>query len=183
MVLEVSSHGIDQKRVHGFDFNVKCLTNITHDHLDYHKTFENYKRTKMHFMLDYSGVPIFSEEAPQISVAQIPQLKGTFHVKNVSAAAAICETLGVSKSDIDQRLGYLTSPDGRFQSINLGQSFSVVVDFAYARCVGYGHARCINMVGGKKIDYWLFLDVVVIGMSVNALKWDRLLQRITIKFI
>ncbi|MCX7928105.1 MAG: UDP-N-acetylmuramoyl-L-alanyl-D-glutamate--2,6-diaminopimelate ligase [Patescibacteria group bacterium] len=46
VVLEVTSHGIDQRRVHGINFETACLTNITHEHLDYHKTFENYRDVK-----------------------------------------------------------------------------------------------------------------------------------------
>src|SRR3989344_955350 len=46
-VLEVTSHGLDQERVAGINFEIGVLTNITHEHLDYHKTFENYLRTKI----------------------------------------------------------------------------------------------------------------------------------------
>jgi len=45
-VLEVTSHGLDQNRVAGVDFEVAVLTNITHEHLDYHKTYENYRDAK-----------------------------------------------------------------------------------------------------------------------------------------
>jgi len=45
-VIEVSSHGIAQFRIWGVPFDVAVLTNITHDHLDFHKTFENYIKTK-----------------------------------------------------------------------------------------------------------------------------------------
>lgn len=44
--MEVSSHGLDQERVAGLHFVGAAFTNITHDHLDYHKTFNNYIRTK-----------------------------------------------------------------------------------------------------------------------------------------
>lgn len=47
--MEVSSHSIDQDRIAGLDFNVAGFTNITHDHLDYHKTFENYLKAKKKF--------------------------------------------------------------------------------------------------------------------------------------
>ena len=45
-VLEVSSHGISQKRTAGMDLEAAILTNIAPEHLDYHKTFENYLQTK-----------------------------------------------------------------------------------------------------------------------------------------
>ena len=44
--MEVSSHGLDQDRVAGLRFKGAIFTNITHDHLDYHKTFNNYLRAK-----------------------------------------------------------------------------------------------------------------------------------------
>ncbi|MCX5804707.1 MAG: UDP-N-acetylmuramoyl-L-alanyl-D-glutamate--2,6-diaminopimelate ligase [Proteobacteria bacterium] len=46
VVMEVSSHALDQKRVEGVDFDTAIFTNLTHDHLDYHGTFENYKAAK-----------------------------------------------------------------------------------------------------------------------------------------
>ena len=45
-VMEVSSHALDLGRVHGCEYNVAVFTNLTQDHLDYHKTMEEYKRSK-----------------------------------------------------------------------------------------------------------------------------------------
>ncbi|MCK5824464.1 MAG: UDP-N-acetylmuramoyl-L-alanyl-D-glutamate--2,6-diaminopimelate ligase [Ichthyobacteriaceae bacterium] len=47
--MEVSSHGIDQQRISGLEFAGGVFTNITHDHLDYHKTFKEYIRVKKVF--------------------------------------------------------------------------------------------------------------------------------------
>ena len=47
-VLETSSHALDQARVEDLDFDVAVFTNLTRDHLDYHKTFENYFAAKRH---------------------------------------------------------------------------------------------------------------------------------------
>ena len=46
VVMEVSSHALDQNRVAGIEFDTAVFTNLTQDHLDYHKTLENYKRAK-----------------------------------------------------------------------------------------------------------------------------------------
>ncbi len=50
--MEVSSHAIDQKRISGLSFNGGIFTNLTRDHLDYHKTVENYLKAKKKFFDD-----------------------------------------------------------------------------------------------------------------------------------
>ncbi len=52
--MEVSSHSIDQQRIAGLDFAGGIFTNLTHDHLDYHKTFGNYLTAKKKF---FDGLP------------------------------------------------------------------------------------------------------------------------------
>lgn len=58
--MEVSSHGIAQNRIEGLHFKVAGFTNLTHDHLDYHKTFEEYLKTKKRFFdnLEDSAIAI-----------------------------------------------------------------------------------------------------------------------------
>jgi len=47
LVLETTSHALAQNRVWGVPYSVAVLTNITHEHLDYHKTFERYRAAKL----------------------------------------------------------------------------------------------------------------------------------------
>jgi UDP-N-acetylmuramoyl-L-alanyl-D-glutamate--2,6-diaminopimelate ligase len=56
LVLEVTSHGIKQQRIYGIDFDITVLTNITPEHLDYHKTFNDYKNTKIGFLLSAKNI-------------------------------------------------------------------------------------------------------------------------------
>ncbi len=54
VAMEVSSHGLDQKRVAGVNFSITIFTNLTLDHLDYHKTMEHYFHTKVKLFTDYT---------------------------------------------------------------------------------------------------------------------------------
>ena len=75
--MEVSSHGISQNRTEGLHFKVAGFTNITHDHLDYHKTFEEYLKTKKRF---------FDELNPEaIVVTNIDDKNGNVMLQNTKA--------------------------------------------------------------------------------------------------
>ena len=52
--MEVSSHAIAQKRIESLNFALKIFTNLTQDHLDYHKSMEEYARVKSSFFDDES---------------------------------------------------------------------------------------------------------------------------------
>lgn len=56
--MEVSSHAVHQRRIAGLSFDVGVFTNITHDHLDYHKTFKEYIQAKKRFFDDLSALAI-----------------------------------------------------------------------------------------------------------------------------
>ena len=62
-IMEVSSHAISQNRIEGLDFLVKVFTNISIDHLDYHKTFENYLNTKLSFFKDESSLKLVNKDS------------------------------------------------------------------------------------------------------------------------
>ncbi|MCX8485170.1 MAG: UDP-N-acetylmuramoyl-L-alanyl-D-glutamate--2,6-diaminopimelate ligase [Bacteroidia bacterium] len=53
--MEVSSHAVDQRRIAGVPFTAGVFTNLTHDHLDYHKTFDNYLKAKKQFFDELPG--------------------------------------------------------------------------------------------------------------------------------
>jgi len=63
-IMEVSSHALVQKRVEGLDFELKILTNITQDHLDYHKTIEEYTAVKNSFFQD-EGKKLINKDEPR----------------------------------------------------------------------------------------------------------------------
>lgn len=124
-VIEVSSHGIDQQRIAGVSFDIGVLTNIAPEHLDYHKTFAEYKKVKLAFIASTKHKVI----APRDTTLTI--LPGKFNNLNVEAAIKAVEFLGISK---DKALGALTSfklPSGRLEEVDTNKGFRVFIDFAH----------------------------------------------------
>ena len=76
--MEVSSHGIDQSRIKGLNFKGGVYTNLTHDHLDYHKSFESYRDVKKQFF-DALGKDSFA-------IINNDDKNGLFMLQNTKAA-------------------------------------------------------------------------------------------------
>lgn len=154
-VLEVTSHALDQFRVWGIEYRVSVLTNITHEHLDYHKTYEDYAGTKLkifnssdicvvnkddesyRFIGDaLSGkhvVTYAQKQHADITPTSFPfktKLLGAFNVSNCLAAAAATRHLGISEFDIKKALATFTPPPGR-QEVVYNKDFLAMIDFAH----------------------------------------------------
>jgi UDP-N-acetylmuramoyl-L-alanyl-D-glutamate--2,6-diaminopimelate ligase len=124
-VIEVSSHGIDQKRIAGVKFEIGVLTNIAPEHLDYHKTFENYEKAKMSF-INSCKHKIISPQTTDLNI-----LPGVFNNLNVEAAIAAVEVLGIRRDEALKTVGSFELPKGRLEEIKNKLGFNIFVDFAH----------------------------------------------------
>lgn len=147
-VLEVTSHGIDQKRIAGINFDICAITNITHEHLDYHKTFENYRNTKLSFLKlakektvinkDDSSYPFLYKNLDSNKIISYERTKdvkgilpGIYNESNLSAAIAVCNELGVSREKSLKSIDSYEFPVGRLEEMKNDLGIKVYVDFAH----------------------------------------------------
>ena len=124
-VIEVSSHGINQKRIAGVRFDVTVLTNIASEHLDYHKTLEIYKKIKTSF-LNSGKIKITSPKDTNLNI-----LPGKFNNLNAETAVEVAEKLGFSKANAVKALQSFELPQGRLEEIKNDLGFKIYVDFAH----------------------------------------------------
>lgn len=124
-VIEVSSHGIDQKRIAGVEFEVGVLTNIAPEHLDYHKTFEEYKKVKMSFLRS-AKISVIAAKDTDINI-----LSGKFNNLNVDVAIKTAEVLGINRAKALEAASSFELPKGRLEEIQNTKGFRVFVDFAH----------------------------------------------------
>ena len=124
-IMEVSSHAIVQKRVEGLDFELKILTNITQDHLDYHKTLGEYIAVKNSFFQD-EGKKLINRDEDKASF----NIKNTFTygIENNATYKLIAYSLNDASSGIIQHFQQITpftsSLHGFFNLYNLMAAIS-----------------------------------------------------------
>jgi UDP-N-acetylmuramoyl-L-alanyl-D-glutamate--2,6-diaminopimelate ligase len=181
-VMEVSSHALHIGRVHGCDYDVAVFTNLSQDHLDYHKTMSEYKYAKgllfaqlgNTFNLSNPKFAILNADDPssidyrkstaahvitygidhdanflarnikmtskgtsfdlEVEGKNLPvqmQLIGKFSVYNVLASIAAAYVSKIPINQIITSIENIKGVAGRFELVNAGQDFTVVVDYAH----------------------------------------------------
>lgn len=178
LVMEITSQALAQNRAWGVPFSMAVMTNVTHEHLDYHKTFERYRDAKRklfkltnknkHGMqvgiinaedpsaelfasdvlnpitygvgvgdLQATNVKLTSEGSTYTAKAGDDEyhitcnIPGSFNVSNSLAAVAVGGALGLTREEIEKGIAALKGVDGRMTTIDEGQNFSVIVDYAH----------------------------------------------------
>lgn len=150
MVMEVTSHGLSQHRVWGVKFSVGVITNVTHEHLDWHGNLESYMETKLSLLKRAKIAVINRDEisfrahkkyitygirrearvTPKIYPFKT-KLLGSFNRYNILAAlSATCEALGVDKKTALKKVSEFTGVPGRMEVVST-KPFRVIIDFAH----------------------------------------------------
>lgn len=115
LVLEVSSHGLAMRRADGVHFKVAAFTNITHDHLDYHGTFENYARAKRR---------LFEDLEPEVCVLNVDDPLGEAIAATAHGRVLRCSKRAQAEAEIkalDWRseatgiVARIVTPSGEFE--------------------------------------------------------------------
>jgi len=131
LVMEVSSHGIHQDRIKGIFFHVKALTNITRDHLDYHKTFRAYKAVKYGWLKRGTGIKIYPRDWQKEKIDFAHPYIGRFNEHNVQTALAVLKSLNIiPEKKLKKLFGNLAPVPGRFEVISR-MPFTLIVDYAH----------------------------------------------------
>lgn len=157
LVMEVSSHGLTSGRVDMLDFDVAVFTNLTPEHLDYHKDMEDYFNAKKilfeklkdskngviniddeygrRIYKEFGGMTYSLKEKADLDLELIkkinPSLLGKFNMYNLLAAIGVGKLLNINLDIIKERAREIKGAPGRFESVLAGQEFKVVVDYAH----------------------------------------------------
>jgi UDP-N-acetylmuramoyl-L-alanyl-D-glutamate--2,6-diaminopimelate ligase len=155
-VIEATSHGSELHRLDRVRFAALVFTNLTQDHLDFHGTMERYFQAKRRLFIearpraainvgDPYGRRLAAELPDAVTFGRVPEadvgpgalegidlkLPGGFNVENALGAIAAARVLGVADDAIADGLEAVDGVPGRFERIEEGQPFLVVVDYSH----------------------------------------------------
>jgi len=166
VAMEVSSHALSLHRVDGTKFDAAVFTNLGHDHLDFHRSSEEYLAAKSRlFSSGFTNTSIINLDDPagcQIADSSdtnvigyrladveaielvgpmsrfqweghevLLRLAGEHNISNALAVAAVARHMGHDTDAIADALCAVEAPRGRFEFVNVGQKFHVIVDYAH----------------------------------------------------
>jgi UDP-N-acetylmuramoyl-L-alanyl-D-glutamate--2,6-diaminopimelate ligase len=175
--MEATSIAASKHRLDGTRFAVLVFTNLSQDHLDFHGTMDDYFEAKrgLFAQADRAVVNVGDEYGRRLA-GELPEpitfsrgdeldaelrLRGGFNRENALAAAAAARALGIGEDAIRHGLESVRSVPGRFELVEEGQDFTVVVDYSHkpaaletvlreARGLADGRVICIVGAGGDR---------------------------------
>jgi len=153
VVLESTSHGLAQHRLLGCNFKIGAVTNVTHEHLDYHGTWENYLKDKTRLFKKVkfavlnkddrsfkllkkyinSKIITYGMEKADFTLKNFPfktKMPGKYNQYNCLAAITVAKLLNISDADIKNAIAGFKGVIGRMDVV-YDKSFKVIVDFAH----------------------------------------------------
>jgi UDP-N-acetylmuramoyl-L-alanyl-D-glutamate--2,6-diaminopimelate ligase len=177
-VMEATSMASTKGRLDGTRFVALVFTNLSQDHLDFHGGMEEYFESKRRLFAQAARAVInVGDEFGARLAAEIPdavtfrpedslgdvsvKLKGRFNVENALAASAAARALGIGKDAIKRGIEAVDRVPGRFDPVEEGQPFAVLVDYAHtpgaletvleaARELTRGRVICVFGAGGDR---------------------------------
>ena len=177
-VMEATSMASVKGRLEGTRFAVLVFTNLTQDHLDFHETMNAYFEAKRRLFVQAEQAVInVGDEYGQRLAREVPdavtfspddglggidlKLPGRFNAENALAAAAAARAVGIAEETIKQGIEAVDRVPGRFDRVDEGQPFTVLVDYAHtpgalesalesARELTRGRLICVFGAGGDR---------------------------------
>lgn len=156
LILEVTSHALDQYRFWGIKFDIGVVTNITHEHLDYHRSFENYFNTKIRFIKDVNFAIVHNnlKQKIQRSLGELFKGKlltfglnegdfnqkdlelrlkilGDYNIENALAALSVAFVLGIDENIARETLENFKGVAGRMEEVENRKGIKILIDFAH----------------------------------------------------
>jgi UDP-N-acetylmuramoyl-L-alanyl-D-glutamate--2,6-diaminopimelate ligase len=147
--MEASSHASELHRLDCVRFAVLVFTNLSQDHLDFHGDMESYFRAKRRLFTGRPAVVNIGDEYGRRLAAELPdaitfsaddagaldgidlKLRGRFNVENALGALHAARALGIDDGAIKRGIESVRGVPGRFESVDEGQPFAVIVDYAH----------------------------------------------------
>lgn len=155
LVLEISSHALDQHRVFGIPITIGVVTNIVHEHLDYHRTLRAYQAAKAKLLRGVKYSIVNKDDASftflrkyasgkmvtfaidnqadytRENVKINPGIIGKFNLYNCLAAVSVAMILKIDKKIITLAISQFRGIPGRMEEIKTDRPFKVIIDFAH----------------------------------------------------